>query len=290
MHPLPSLISNPSRLNATGFRVDHNLTRNITLFARYNHAPSYDGTRNWQQLWSTNSNVDTFTAGATFMLSPTKVNDFRANWSRNAASEIISLTNFYGAVVPPISVSFPPGTPYVAGTSRAIVTFPDGFDQGVQQGPLAGQCPDATEFSGTFPWAVGTHQLKFGVDYRRTSPSVGNSDVYVASSFAFTSVEAGSADLAFIIARDHLSTALNNYSRFAQDTWKATRKLTLIYGLRWEIDTPLASTSSGQPLYTRREFSTRNRSRWCRDLSGIRNSTISVPAWAPPTRSLPKPC
>jgi outer membrane receptor protein involved in Fe transport len=56
--------------------------------------------------------------------------------------------------------------------------------------------------------------------------------------------------LAFILARDHLSTALNNYSLFAQNTWKATRKLTLIYGLRWEIDTPLASTSSGQPLYT----------------------------------------
>jgi hypothetical protein len=161
LHPLPSLISNPSSLNATGFRVDHNLTRNITLFARYNHAPSYDGTRNWQQLWSTNSNVDTFTAGATFMLSPTKVNDFRANWSRNAASEIISLTNFYGAVVPPISVSFPPGTPYVAGTSRAIVTFPDGFDQGVQQGPPQANVQTQLNFLARSPgrWAHTSSSL-----------------------------------------------------------------------------------------------------------------------------------
>jgi hypothetical protein len=31
--------------------------------------------------------------------------------------------------------------------------------------------------------------------------------------------------------------------------WKTTPQLTLTYGLRWEINTPLASATSGQPLY-----------------------------------------
>jgi len=42
---------------------------------------------------------------------------------------------------------------------------------------------------------------------------------------------------------------MNNYSLFGQDTWRATHHLTLTYGLRWEINTPPESATSGEPLY-----------------------------------------
>ena len=81
--PISTAYSNPSSLNATSLRVDHNLTNKVTLFARYNYAPSYDGSRQWEELWTTSSKVETFTGGATILFTPTKVNDFRGNWSRN---------------------------------------------------------------------------------------------------------------------------------------------------------------------------------------------------------------
>ena len=80
---LNAAYSIPSSLNATSIRVDHYLNSKIILFARYNHAPSYNTTRRWEELAYDNANTNTFTAGATILIAPTKVNDFRANWSRN---------------------------------------------------------------------------------------------------------------------------------------------------------------------------------------------------------------
>lgn len=41
-----------------------------------------------------------------------------------------------------------------------------------------------------------------------------------------------------------------DYSLFAQDTWKVSRHITLTSGLRWEINTPPASVTSGKPLFS----------------------------------------
>lgn len=101
--------SNPSRLNATSLRIDHTLTSKINVFVRYNHAPSSEVDRFWEELTTDAVNIDTLTAGMTFSISPTMVNDFRANWSRGTGTQIISLDNFQGAVVPPLSDLYPPG-------------------------------------------------------------------------------------------------------------------------------------------------------------------------------------
>jgi Carboxypeptidase regulatory-like domain/TonB dependent receptor/TonB-dependent Receptor Plug Domain len=239
--------SNPSSLDSISFRIDHKLTQKINLFARYSHAPSSDATRNWEEVEYSNVGMDTVTAGATILFTPAMLNDFRANWSQGSASDTTSLTDFHGAVVPSLSTLFPPSSPYTPGTAQALVFFPDAA-QAVRQGRLYDNSQGQLNFVDTLSWAFGTHLLKFGLDYRRLTPTAQPDNGYSFFPSAFPLLRAGTVDSALLSAGDPFSVSVNNYSLFAQDTWKITNQLTLTYGLRWEINTPPVAASN-QPVY-----------------------------------------
>jgi Carboxypeptidase regulatory-like domain/TonB dependent receptor-like, beta-barrel len=243
--------SDPSSLNAVSIRIDQSLSKKITLFVRYNHAPSYSATRNWEELEYNHTNSDTLTAGATILLVPNKVNDFRVNWSRSTDSDINSLTDFHGAVAPPASALFPPSTGYSPEKGQFLV-FLDSIGNGdmeVRDGTLFSNIQRQINLVDTFSWAVGAHQLKFGVDYRHLNPTdmADTGEAFFPS--GYTDLTAGTAGSVFLTAGNPISLSADNYSLFAQDTWKATSRLTLTYGLRWEINTPPVSATPGKPLY-----------------------------------------
>ena len=242
--------SNPSALDATSIRIDHNLTRRITLFARYNHAPSYDAHRIWEELGYNNGNTDLVTVGATVLLAPTKVNDFRANWSRNTATFSTTLTNFHGAVPPPTSILFPTAFPFRPDKGQAVVVLNSiGVGMDVRQGALYDNEQRQLNFVDTFSWAVGVHQFKFGIDYRRLNPNALVNTSYGIFPDGYEELVAGTTSVALVDGGDPLALSVSNYSLFAQDTWRVTNQLTVTYGLRWEINTPPVSATSGKPLY-----------------------------------------
>jgi hypothetical protein len=242
MANLSAVWSNPSTLNATSIRIDHNVNSRVTLFARYNHAPSYDGFRTWEEVEYDHVNTDTLTGGATITITPTKLNDFRANWSRTTGTTTNVLTNFDGGVPPPMSTFFPPGSPYSFGNGQATIA-------GVSQGTLYNNVQRQLNFVDTFSWVVGAHQLKFGFDYRRLNPTGRESLNHGALTSGFQDLVQGTVSTVLLFDKFPLSVNVNNYSLFAQDTWKATTHLTLTYGLRWEINPAPVSASSGLPLY-----------------------------------------
>ncbi len=94
----------------------------------------------------------------------------------------------------------------------------------------------------------GSHALKFGVDYRWLSPF---SSPYAYNQLAiFAGVTcstppcpgyaiSGVSEIAGVFAYQNVTLLSHNYSVYGQDTWKVTPKLTMTFGLRWEINPPL---------------------------------------------------
>ena len=201
---LTAAYSNPSSLNATSIRIDHNLNNKITLFARYNHAPSDNATRFWEELAHDHANTDTMTVGATVLLGPTKVNDFRANWSRNTATVINTLTNFAGGVAPPTSALFPPSSPYRPDKGQVLIDLGilSSTDMEVRVGTLYSNVQRQLNFIDTFSCAVGAHQLKFGLDYRGLKPTAADSTGYGFSPSTYAQLLAGTVDSVFLQAAD----------------------------------------------------------------------------------------
>jgi hypothetical protein len=247
--PLTVAYSNPATIDATSIRLDHHLNKQITVFGRYNHSPTHGADRSWEELSNDYANTDTLTVGATFAVASDKLNDFRANWSRNTGSTIYTITNFHGGIAPPDSVVFPASTPFRFDTSQAHFYPPDGT-MDFREGTIAALAEKQLNFVDTFSWTAGSHQLKFGIDYRRINTSTrGNQRIWSAGPPAFSFIVAGTLPSTFVLNVDPISINTNNYSLFGQDTWRATNRLTVTYGLRWEINTPPQSATAGKPLY-----------------------------------------
>jgi len=226
--------ANPARHDVGSISIDSNLNSKTMVRGRYHFADS-DATLRGPNGLSLNTlnriqdRAPMFTGSMTQTPTSTTVIDLRANYSRSRVNGSYLLDNFGGAVVP--------DTPFPASAFTFDLNSRNAaWMIGDQQSNLQRQF----NLIGAVDNIRGNRTLKYGGDYRRISPSIDLRSSEINT--LFDGMDQASMGIPtrvnFLRFGDPQNPVFHNLSLFAQDTWRPRKRLTLNYGLRWELAPP----------------------------------------------------
>ena len=243
--------SDPSTLNATSIRLDHTIGTKLILFGRYNYAPSESVqcgvNRSLNTLTLSRYKTITITLGATFLFSPKLNNEFRANYSRNSGEVLNVMDNFGGGVPPSRSVLFPSFAPV---ESRSVFAILGGTNSSYAVGNTADNVQSQVNLLDTLSWITDSHELKFGVDYRRLTPRFHASDYSLNPVFTNIggAVLGRAQQVSMLTFPSPTVPVFVDLSLFAQDTWRPKSGVAITYGIRWESNKPPFEMDGNNPF------------------------------------------
>ncbi|HEY3132897.1 MAG TPA: TonB-dependent receptor [Acidobacteriota bacterium] len=238
-------------------RIDHNLTKNNSLFFRWAQRktpyirPGGTPDLTWTQARDHRQTV----ASDTYVFSPHLVNTFTFGWQTDfllIGEQEKGFTPLFGDdVVKAIGLQgvnrsgyHTQGFPTIAVSGLSTLSSNNGGLDNINVDNWARTWEDSVT------WSLGKHVLKFGTElrqYKNRNPTI-SADVYGNLNFNGSSTANGAntgigyADflLGFPFSATRLDPLVNRKSTdrqfglYATDSFKVTQKLTLDYGLRWD--------------------------------------------------------
>jgi hypothetical protein len=240
--------SNPSSINSTSVRLDHAMSNKLKLFFRFSNTGSSSSARG--TTWGVPQNVDTraytsrtYTPGATTVLTSRFSNDVRFNYSSNLVASSSVIEPFGGSA--PVSLLRLTGLGPDAGPNVDIEYGP--YFIGIGESRLGG-AQKQWNLVDTVSIALGRHQFKFGMDYRRLTPLTTFDSPEVSYYYLSESeVEANNPSYVFSKTLGSAYPLYVNFSAFAEDEWKVSRCLRLSFGIRWDVNPPPGVTRGLEP-------------------------------------------
>jgi hypothetical protein len=247
--------SNPSQINSYSIRLDHEIQKGLKLMFRFSDTPSSSTTRGTGRANSPSMNsparyeTQTYTFGMTSLLSNRIGNDLRLNYSSNNSVSSTKLESFGGAQAVNLAQLQGINTITNPAYNVAVALQLGAEAAGLSQGSASG-IQRQWNVVDTVDVSLGRHQLRFGIDYRRLSPIVVPSNPFAFYFYGSeTSVQTNSVDVAQGQSQAAAYPLYSNFSVFLQDEWRATPRLNLSMGLRWEVN-PAPGVTRGTLPYT----------------------------------------
>ncbi len=239
--------SNPSSLDSTSVRFDHVVSDKLRLFFRFSDTASNSSTRGGGSFSLNNTysyTMRTYTAGASSIFTNRLSNDFRLNYSSNVTVFGQTIDAFGGNTPVNLQQVVGLGT----GSSPSVILFFPG-----NRVDFSEQQQSGTQKQWNFVDAVGLtlghHQFKVGMDYRRLTPDASPPNPHVVFAYLSEAKVTTNSALTSSQALAPIHPLYQNFSAFGQDEWRASQRLSLSVGLRWEVN-PAPGVTQGIKPYT----------------------------------------